>query len=188
MKYFIFIFLWMTYSALSLQANEAVTVVTTHYPPFQIQENGSVKGMSTEVVRLLLKEAKISARFFIYPWSRAYKKAINNKNVLIYNISRTSKREKTFQWIAPITTNNVYLWKLKSRKDILIRSLEDLKKYSYGVLKFDVKRHYLEKQGVNLIEIVNRDKLNIKKLFRGRFDLMPYSEIAFVYQVKVLKL
>ncbi len=62
---------------------QTLTVVTEQYPPYNYEENGKVKGVSTEVVEEVLREAGIDFSIKVYPWTRALKMAEEQENVLI---------------------------------------------------------------------------------------------------------
>ncbi|MBU2711187.1 substrate-binding periplasmic protein [Zooshikella harenae] len=168
----------------------ALDVVTEEFPPFQyLDKNKKVQGMATEVVRLVLKEAGIKTEIRMYPWARAYKRALQETNVLIYSIARTREREHHFKWIGTITPYSVYLWKLKKRKDIQINKIEQAKQYLTGGVPKDVKLDYLLEYsfevGDHLI-LSKSDVQNLIMLANGRIDLTPFDEIAFSYSVKKL--
>ncbi|WP_019615548.1 substrate-binding periplasmic protein [Psychromonas ossibalaenae] len=165
---------------------QQVKAVTTNFPPFQMLINGRIVGMSTEIVREMAETAGISIEIFMYPWARAYQSALREDNVLIYNLLRTPEREKQFKWIGKIVPNDVNFWKLKSRKDIVIQSLDDAKKYRIGVTNMDMKHHYLVAQGFKNIQVVPKDIQNLRKLLAGRIDLLPFSnEIVLVYLANI---
>ena len=69
------------------------------------------------------------------------------KNILIYSIGRSPEREKLFKWIDIISPYEVYFYKLKSRKDISIKNLEDAKKYRIGGVNNDIRTQYLLGKG-----------------------------------------
>ncbi|MEI8631015.1 hypothetical protein P4S72_00655 [Vibrio sp. PP-XX7] len=74
--------------------------------------------------------------------------ALDEKDILIYSIARTKERESLFKWVGPIAPYNVYLFKLKARSDIIVNTLEDVKKYRIGGAYQDVKQLYLVSQGI----------------------------------------
>lgn len=164
---------------------ETLKIVTTVYPPYQYPRDGKAKGLSAEIVQAILAKTAYNYRINFYPWPRAYKLAQTDSYTLIFNISRTHEREQLFQWIAPITPNNIYLWKLRSRKDIQLTTLQDARGYRFGVLADDVKRYYLQSKGIakKQLNINIKDQTNLLMLKNKRFDLMPYDEIAFRYHM-----
>lgn len=117
--------------------------------------------------------------------------ALNEENVLIYTITRNEKRENKFQWIGPIASRELYLWKLKKRTDINITSIEDAKKFVVGSEINDAATQMLKEHGfkedVNL-EVVPTNEDNYKKLFEGRIDLFNGVRSSVDFQFKKLGL
>lgn len=161
-----------------------IKIVTEDFPPYNYEESGKITGLSTKVVKAVLKELRINPEIKIYPWARSYKMALEQENVLIYSILRTTEREKLFKWIGKIASSEMYLFKLKERNDIKINSLGDAKKYTIGVTRETAPHQYLSEKGFELKEVVNKDDLNIKKLVNGRIDLMPYYEAPFIHKLR----
>ena len=154
---------------------EEIKAVTEDWPPFNYEKDGQLVGLSTEIVRVTLNGAGIQADFQIFPWARAYKMAVNDKNVLIYTITRTAEREKQFKWIGPLTTKRDILVARKG-SGIKIDSLEDAKKVkSIGTLRDDTREHLLKSLGFTNLEPVSDEQLNAKKLVLGRIDLWTYK-------------
>lgn len=99
-------------------------VVTEHFPPYQVKAGDKLEGVAVEVVNALLEDEKINTQHTILPWSRAYHIATQQKNVMIYFIRRTQKRENDFLWVGPIfpasfilqSKSALYLWQIKSIK------------------------------------------------------------------------
>ncbi len=170
---------------------EEITVVTEEWPPYNYEENGQVTGLSTEIVRATLAQAKVKGNFGIYPWGRAYDMALNEKNVLIYTITRNEEREKLFHWIGPVASRELYLWKLKKRTDIVISSIEYAKKFVVGSEINDAATEmftaYGFKEDLNL-EIVPANEHNYRKLFEGRIDLFNGVSSSVAFQFKRLGL
>ncbi len=165
-----------------------VRVVTSHVPPFSYEENDEVKGLSTEVVQAILKELGINKEILIFPWARAYLHATTQPNTLIYLIDRLPDRESQFKWVGTITPIESYLYKLKSRSDIQITQFSDVLPYEIGVLKEDAGHQYLQmRRAPNLQTVAELDQ-NIKKLAKGRIDLMLAAESSFVSAVESMKL
>ncbi|WP_241566972.1 ABC transporter substrate-binding protein [Hahella sp. KA22] len=165
-----------------------IKVVTTDFPPYSFEENGEIGGMATEVVKAVLAKSGVGVSSFrVYPWARAYKLAQTEPNTLIYSIARSSEREPMFKWVGEIAPFRVNLYKLKSRSDINISSLEDAKRYVVGGEYQDIKQDYLVKQGFEVgknIVLMPEDELNIRMLFAKRIDLIPFSEFSLPVMLK----
>ena len=84
--------------ALQISAAEKIklTLTTENYPPFNmIDASGSIVGISTEIVSMLLKRNKIDYKIDIYPWARSMEMAKVNPNTCVFSISRMPERDSS---------------------------------------------------------------------------------------------
>lgn len=194
-------FMLIIMSFISINAAD-IEAVTEKYPPFQWYDEGAITGPSADVIEAMLKKTGLKYTNNMYPWARAYHIALNAQNVLIYSITRSTKRENLFKWIGPIASHNVYFWKLKSRKDIVVDSLEGAKRYRIGGVNKDAKTQYFFNNGFikdKHIFTVHSTDVAIKLLYANRTDLLieneslslqveklgfDYEELEKVYHVK----
>jgi len=179
----VFIVTGLLLAAVSSEAQD-IKIVTEDFPPYNYEEKGEITGLSTAVVRAVLKEIGTDCNISLYPWAKAYNTALEQENVLIYSILRISEREKLFKWVGELAVSEMYFFKMKQRNDIKINSLDDAKKYVIGVTRETAPHQYLADKGFELKEVDSRDELSIRKLVNGRIDLMPYYEIPFLYKVR----
>jgi len=163
---------------------ETIKIVTEEYPPYSYSENGKITGVATEIVEAVLNDLGNETRIKIYPWARAYKMALNEKNVLIFGLNRTREREGLFKWVGFITSNNLAFFALQTRNDIGINSLNEAKKYDVGVILEDSGAQYLLSKGFTRIAPVNNDLQNLRKLLMGRIDLWLTDELNGYYVFK----
>ena len=170
----------LTFSLLSAQD---LHIVTEDFPPFNFQLEGVTKGLASEVVEAVLHEANLSADTHFYPWARAYMLALHQKNHLIYSIARIPEREDLFYWVGSISPYKTSFYKLKSRKDVEIATLEDAKKYLVGVSLADVTTVYLQEKGFSKLQMVPDDTQNLHKLTARRVDIIAYEENSFLHKV-----
>ena len=168
-----------------LTFSESIQIVTNDFPPYSYKDNGKFKGLATEVLKAILDDLGMEGEFTQYPWARAYKVATTEKNVLIYPLARTPVREGVFNFIGEVAPRTIYFYKLKSRKDINIKSLEDLKKYKHGVVKGYATHKKLMEIGIKNIQTVVNDIQNIKKLARERIDLYPQDELILAHNIRI---
>jgi polar amino acid transport system substrate-binding protein len=160
---------------------EKVQVVTEEYPPYNYTDSGKVTGMSTEVVKLVLKEAKVEyAGIQSAPWARVYNTALTQPNILIYSIGRSQEREAKFKWVGIIAPYDVYLFKLKENTALKLSSLDGAKGKKTGVVRDDVRAQYLKGKGFSDIDldIGDNDSMNLMKLFAHRIDMFPIDEVG----------
>jgi polar amino acid transport system substrate-binding protein len=153
-----------------------LTLVTEEFAPYSYADHGKVSGYASELLEAALGHAKIDYSVQIYPWARAFQMARTQPNVLIYSIVRTPPRETQFQWIGPIAPRSVYLYKLKSRHDIKVRSVADLRRYRIGANRGDVVEEQLHALGLNA-DLAAQDEVSLRKLLVGRLDLVVASEL-----------
>lgn len=154
---------------------EELTILTENLPPLNYVENGVLVGPSVEVVREIQKRVGSKEQIQVYPWARAYKMALTDKNVILFGMTYTKVREDKFKWVGPLATKRDIL---VARKDsgIKINSLEDAKKVKrIGTLRDDTRERLLKKHGFTNLESVSDEQQNAKKLALGRIDLWTYK-------------
>lgn len=184
------IFFTLIFFSFFLSGAFALSIVTEDYPPFNYKDaKGKITGMATDVVLESLKEAGMKSEIKILPWARAYKMAQEKKDVLIYSIGRNKKRENLFKWVGKIAPYKVYFFKLKKRKDIKVSKLADAKKYKIGGLIDDARVQFFMGKGFDKakIQLVANDDMNVRKLVKGRIDLIAEDDATLLYRLKKLK-
>ncbi len=194
-KYFVFaaVIIISLFSGSFISADE-IKVVTETWEPYNFEINGKVTGISTEIVEYSLKKAGISIsgnKIRIYPWVRAYKMATKNENILIYTILRTQERENTFKWVDPLMpSEKFYFYKNKSRTDISVNTLDEVKKYQIGVLRGSVHEEFLLSNGFSdtFIQTVADQELNLKKFLAGRIDFIIDTDSSLEIRTKQMNL
>lgn len=172
----------------ALLAAERIVAVTENWRPYNYEENGAVKGTSTEIVRAVLDRSGVEYTIKVFPWGRSYNMALSQENILIYTIMRAPEREELFKWVGPVANSDqIFLYKLRTRKDIILESLDHAKLFRIGVNRDTPAHAYLLALDFDdsLIDVVAFDQMaNINKLLYGRIDLIPASETQFKYMIK----
>lgn len=169
---------------------EPITVVTEHLPPMQIAKGThAVGGVATEVVRLMLDKVQSGTRITAINWARAYNMALNQKNIMIFSITRTKQREDLFKWVGAIASFENYLWRKADRQGIVINDLYDAMKYHVAVPRFDMQFDELKRlgfeEGKNLL-VTSEYPIVAKLLMRGRVDLLSGNRLFLSEQLKSL--
>lgn len=166
---------------------ETYQVLTEPLAPVHYEEDGKVVGIATEIVEAIFAEAGVRPVISVYPWKRSYHKALQEKDTFIYTINRTEKRESLFKWIGPILSKETYLYKLKSRKDIQVRSIEDVRQYTTAVILGHSLTTKLEERGFiegkELVTTPNK-KVQIKVFLKGRSDLVTGNQYTIYTSLK----
>lgn len=95
---------------------------------------------------------------------------------MVYLIARTSEREALFRWVGEIMRIDYHFYRLRERSDIRVPDLEAAKAYRIGVLRDDVRHHYLQANGFIKIVVTAHNSDNFKRLLNGQVDLVPMPE------------
>lgn len=169
------------------QSLDDIYFITENYPPYNFKDNGKLQGISIDLLLLMFKKLNVkqtSADLHLKPWARGYNALLAKSNTCLFSTVRTEEREALFSWVGPIAATSISLLARKDKK-IKISSVQDLSKYKIGVVRDDVGEQLLLKAGVNVANLdqiggVNVLAQSIKKLNKGRFDLLAYDdEVAF---------
>jgi len=179
-SYFLTLLLFFILLNSSLGAQK-LTIYVDEFPPFNYTKNEKIEGLSVDVVRAVLNKTKFEYTITSIPWARAYTMSQSNPNTLIFSILRINKREKLFKWIGIVAPSAYSVYTLKSRDDIKINTLDDLKKYQVGTVIKDVHEHYFTTKGFDLNKFQrvagkNAYVQNYKKLLKKRIDVLPMSD------------
>ena len=138
---------------------------------------GKVRGPMTDAVELTLKAAGLTDyRTSVYPWARTYQIALREPNTLIYPIARIPAREGQFKWVGEIERVHFYFVKLATRKDIVVNRLDDAKAYSIGVVRDDVRHHYLKDHGFTNLLVTGKWNDNFSHLMNRQIDMLAVAE------------
>ncbi|MFC2140644.1 substrate-binding periplasmic protein, partial [Candidatus Auribacterota bacterium] len=191
MKYrdiFLKILVFIIFSVSQTVSAEEITIVTENFPPYNYQNatTGKVEGISTEIIRAILKEANNETKIRIYPWPRAYDMAQTQKNVLIYSMKRTTARENQFKWVAELVKHESHFLALKGSPILPTDNLEEIKKYKIGAIRGGAIAKALAADGFPNIDVITDREGNWKKLKIGRFDLWCTNLLSARYTVKSL--
>jgi polar amino acid transport system substrate-binding protein len=153
------------------------TWLTEEYYPFNYRENGVMKGVSVDLLRMVWAELGTEGHpVECMPWARAYERVQHEPGTALFCMARTPEREHAFRWAGPIASVRFVLI---ARKDhhLHLDSLDGLKGLSVGTLREDISDTLLAGyQNVASIQPVAHMRQNISKLMSGRLDLVAYEE------------
>ena len=170
------------------QSIDDFTIMTEQYPPHNFQVDGELRGISADIMTLMLSKlgSKLSRKDIeVLPWARGYHETLNHSNKCLFSTTRTEERENLFKWVGPISPTKVALIAKKSR-NIQINSIDDLSKYTIGVITDDIAEQTLINMRVDglILDDVSRTIMNIKKLNSERIDLWGYAEEVAKWELK----
>lgn len=165
-----------------------VEVVTTDAPPFNMLEGQAPSGFATDILREVMQHAGLEHHIEFLPWPRALLRVKQDPNTLIYTISHTPEREDQYEWIGPFARHQGFFYKLSSRTDIRLDSLQDVRKYRVATVRGDAQTDLMLKLDIvdqNLLQLVSDGDTTIRLLLAGRVDLVIANEIGMAWRMKL---
>lgn len=168
-------------SVATLPASAPVRAQTVHVvsesTPYTYMQDGRPAGRAMELVDLSLRQAGLADYHVnIYPWARSYDLALKEPNVLIFLIARTPAREPLFKWAGEFLRIQYHFYKLRDRPDIVVRSLDDARAYTVGVVRDDVRHQYLQARHFTRLVVSGQNLDNFRKLVNRQVHLVPLPE------------
>ena len=156
------------------QKTKIVKLVADPYPPYQYQENDTVKGIDHDIIVSTFKEHETDTEIQLFPWESCIELMENKKVDGIFQIAYTPEREKTFLFSRPFrTARTVFLRNastlLEFEKNVEI-SLQ-LKTYRIGVLSGYSYDPAIDSLPESARTEVKGQEMLLEGLLRGRFDL-----------------
>jgi polar amino acid transport system substrate-binding protein len=163
--------------SISLQSHAEAIEVVTEDSLYAYQRDDKVVGPGIRIAEETLKNAQLTDySLSLYPWARAYEKALHEPNVLIFPLDRTPAREQLFKWVGEIHRVASRLYKMRDSQGITVNNLEDAKQYSIGVVRNDAKQIYLQQRGFTRLVISANNHDNFQKLLNRQIQLLPMPE------------
>lgn len=176
----ILLILWVT----SLFGAENFTILTHKYPPYQYENNGQLTGISTALVREILRRIGHPDTIKLRGWNAGYYLTQIRPKHVLFSTTRIPEREHLFKWVGPLTSFPYYFFKKKG-SPIHITRLEDAKKVSsIGTTKNYDTHLFLISKGFNNLTTISNDINNYKAFSVNRLDLIPLGELAIPFMAK----
>jgi polar amino acid transport system substrate-binding protein len=157
-------------------ASAQVKVVSSEEPPTNYTYHGQFTGITTDIVKAILKRLNLQINIEVKPAARSLINAKNEPNVIIFTLGKTPQRiAHGFHFIGPVITRKHSLWGISSRS-FNITSIEDIKKnnLTIGTVRGDWRANFFRDQGIKTQE-VKLNSQNLKKLLASRVDLWVSS-------------
>lgn len=167
----------------TIASAQHLTLLTEEYPPFNMTaSDGHPTGVSTDIVRALMKEAQIDFTIDVVPWQRAVTQAHVEPNTCVFSMSRTAEREPNYRWIGPLVSNDWALF-AKAGSGKKPADLAEVKGAHIGSYNGDAIVDYLQTRGY-YVDIALNDDLNPHKLVNGRIDYWATGKLIGQYRLK----
>ncbi|MDD1715911.1 MAG: transporter substrate-binding domain-containing protein [Methanolinea sp.] len=164
--------------------NEMV-FLTEEYPPLNYVENGTVKGISVDLLIGAARQmgSPVSAhQISVLPWPEAYATALSRSNTVLFATVRLPERENLFKWAGPLGLEKKVVFSRRGDSP-RIRTPADLNNYRIGVVKDDSADLQLRSLGVNSSQIIPVENVPalISAMEKRSVDLWCYGETAGRY-------
>ncbi|MEH6472585.1 MAG: transporter substrate-binding domain-containing protein [Halopseudomonas sp.] len=154
-------------------------IVTEEFPPYNYtKNNGEIVGISTEIVREIVKRTGHPDNIEVMPWEKGYRLTQQQDGIVLFSTTRTPSREKLFKWVGPIVPNNLVFFARRG-SGISLNNIEQAKQVSaIGVYKDDFGELWLQENGFNNLDAAVENSLNVAKLINGDIDLWIANELT----------
>ena len=162
-----------------------LTAYTEEWPPYNYLEGGLVKGISTDILRAVCREEKLTCDFKIMPWARAYKIVTSTPNTLLYTTARKPSRESEFHWVGPLLPRSTWVFG-RAGQEKVTQTTADLTKLRIGVVRDEAALQDLQDLGVPLTSLVvqTSNAEVLKVLSTGTIDAMVDTEIGMAWNMR----
>ena len=154
-------------------------IITEDFAPFNFRsKEGKITGQSTEIVQEILSRLNLEIDIHLMPWNDGYELALSEPDVILYSTFRTTEREKLFQWVGPIGSDEYVFYALKN-SDLSINSLEEAKTVTaIGVVQDDARHQFLKKNNLTNLKLYPNDAECYKALEGGDVELVVGTSIT----------
>lgn len=159
---------------------------TEEYPPYSYplsQDSRLAGGLVVDKILGLLKDHAVDTELRIFPWKRAYQRALDGVNHCVFSTARTPERESLFLWFGPVVNVEWAFLAKEGTPAASISSLSEAKKFLIGGLEGDASLEALQKQGFKTESVVN-NWLNKEKLQTQRIQLWMDDPAYVDYELR----
>lgn len=162
-------------------AADNLTLLTEEYPPYNMSGKDGAVGLSTEIVRELMKATGTEYSIAVYPWARAIALARTQVNTCVFSMSRTPEREPLYKWVGPLVANE---WTLFAKRPASRpESIEATMHTRIGSYQGDAIVTWLQTRG-HTVEIAPNDDVNPRKLMLDRIDFWATGRLIGQFRLR----
>lgn len=158
---------------------------TEEWAPYNFTAEGTIKGISTDILRAACNAATLDCEIRMVPWARAYKSAGSIPNTLIFTTARKPSREQEFLWVGPILPRTTWVYG-RAELESSTHSVHDLSSQRVGVVRDEAAQQDLVAAGLPLTALViqpsNTDVL--KMLMGSMVDAMVDTEVGMEWNLR----
>lgn len=156
------------------QKIKTVTLVADPYPPYQYEENNTVRGIDHDVIAAAFREHNMETQTRLSPWEVCIQLMEMKKADGIFQITPTPERERMFLFSQPLRTARTVFFRktgapVRFHKEV--EMLPQLKKYKLGVLAGYSYNPIIDSLREPVKTEVKSQEMLLGGLLRGEFDL-----------------
>ncbi len=156
--------------------------ITHQFPLLNFEKDNMLQGISIDLIELVWRRMGANlnrSNIEFLPWTDGYRRALKEKNTVLFATARLPERERLFKWAGPIGSDRKVLLAKKDR-NLTISGPSDLKNYRIGVVRDDSAIQFVLDDGVRMDDLVvqNTSKPIIEMLQNDSIDAWAYSDSA----------
>ncbi|MFT5520408.1 MAG: polar amino acid transport system substrate-binding protein [Enterobacterales bacterium] len=145
---------------------------------YQDKKNQKIKGYAVELVKAILEDSELEYNISILPWIRAFRKAEADKNILIFPMGRTARREGEFKWIGELIPISYSLYCLTTNLPSPPLTIEQIRKEPIAVPRNDIRAAYLKENNFTNLVLTSGNEQTHKLIDRGRITFFISSALG----------
>lgn len=156
------------------------------FPPYVYEENGQVKGIHADIVRVVLGRLGLDYEIKTYPWKRVISMTDSNKITL--SLSWVEKRERfqKYLMVGPIQYGRT-VFMVKKNSNIQFNELKDLNAYKIGTISgYSYTKEFDEADFLDKHPATVDNATLISKLLKSRVDIIIGDESTLEFEAKRL--
>ncbi len=156
------------------------------FPPYVYEENGQVKGIHADIVRVILDRLKVNYEIKTYPWKRVISMTDNNKITLSLSWVEKRERFKKYLMVGPIQYGRT-VFMVRKNSNIQFNELKDLSTYKIGTISgYAYPKEFEEADFLNKHPATVDNATLISKLLKGRVDIIIGDQSTLEFEAKKL--
>jgi len=136
------------------------------------------KGFLTEIITAVLEEMGNQPEYQFVPWKRCESMLQRGQAWAAFPYVYTEERAKKFDFSTPISKSmSQFVYYGGKMKGVTWDQFEDLKSYKIGGVQGNFYIELFKKHGISL-DLTTKEQYAIKKLIKGKIDLLPMNVIV----------
>jgi len=159
-----------------------ITLWTLNWPPY-VGEGLPDMGGTYKLVKKVFEKMGYLIEIEFRPWSRVLIEAKRGKVDGFFPAYYSNERNKLFYMSDPIWGGPI-VFLTKRESHIIYKKIKELKKYRIGLVKGYVNTQEIDQADYLEKDYARNDLINIKKLIKGRVDLIVIDKYVAYYLIK----